>query len=169
MENLAPAPPSNLMISFGLSINVCFSITIIMINKWVYVYGKFPNLTLTFIHFVITFLGLFVCRIFKVFKPASLSILQVLPLAMTFCGFVVFTNLSLGTNSVGTYQIIKTMTMPCIMIIQTQFYKKSFSLAIKLTMVINIIILFYKKCFFFKYFFLFVSVVFLQTVMSFII
>ncbi|XP_063404363.1 solute carrier family 35 member E3-like isoform X1 [Mytilus trossulus] len=135
MENLAPAPPSNMMIGFGLSMNVCFSITIIMINKWVYVYGKFPNLTLTFIHFVITFLGLFVCRLFKVFKPASLSILQVLPLAMTFCGFVVFTNLSLGTNSVGTYQIIKTMTMPCIMIIQTQFYKKSFSLAIKLTMI----------------------------------
>ncbi|KAH3818737.1 hypothetical protein DPMN_120462 [Dreissena polymorpha] len=58
-----------------------------------------------------------------------------IPLAMTFCGFVVFTNLSLETNTVGTYQLIKTMTTPCIMLIQTQYYEKSFSLPVKLSVI----------------------------------
>jgi solute carrier family 35 protein E3 len=135
MEKIAK-PPSNLLITFGLTMNICCSITIIMINKWIYSHYKFPNICLTCIHFIVTSLGLFICRLFGLFKPASLSVLQVLPLALTFCGFVVFTNLSLGTNTVGTYQIIKTMTLPCIMIIQTQFYVKEFSTAIKLTMVV---------------------------------
>lgn len=126
---------SNLKIAFGLIMNVASSITIILINKWIYVHFKFPNITLTCIHFLMTSLGLLVCRIFKLFKPASLTLMQMLPLSITFCGFVVFTNLSLGTNTVGTYQIIKTMTMPCIMIIQTQFYQKSFTSSIKMTMV----------------------------------
>ena len=58
-----------------------------------------------------------------------------IPLSLSFCGFVAFTNLSLETNSVGTYQIIKTMTTPCIMMIQSQFYGKSYSTQVKLTMV----------------------------------
>ncbi|KAH9504837.1 hypothetical protein Btru_062071 [Bulinus truncatus] len=58
-----------------------------------------------------------------------------LPIAISFCGFVVFTNLSLESNTVGTYQIIKTMTTPCIIIIQTYFYGKHFSLTVKLTLI----------------------------------
>lgn len=136
MEN-HKIPPSNLLIAFGLLMNVSSSITIILINKWIYVHFKFPNITLTCIHFLMTSLGLLICRLCKMFKPANLTLMQMLPLSITFCGFVVFTNLSLGTNTVGTYQIIKCMTMPCIMVIQTQFYNKSFSTAIKLTMVIK--------------------------------
>ena len=135
MEDVKKSP-SNLPVALGLALNICCSISIIMINKWIYSHYKFPNVTLTCIHFVVTSLGLFICRLLKMFKPASLSVMQVLPLALTFCGFVVFTNLSLETNTVGTYQIIKTMTMPCIMVIQTQFYQKSFRTSIKLTMVV---------------------------------
>ncbi|CAD5118224.1 DgyrCDS6946 [Dimorphilus gyrociliatus] len=57
-----------------------------------------------------------------------------LPLSLSFCGFVVFTNLSLQFNSVGTYQLAKTMTTPCIILIQTYFYNKDFSLQIKLSL-----------------------------------
>ncbi|KAL5013455.1 hypothetical protein ScPMuIL_007725 [Solemya velum] len=58
-----------------------------------------------------------------------------LPLALTFCCFVVFTNLSLEKNTVGTYQLIKTMTTPCIMAIQTYYYHGHFSTKIKLTVI----------------------------------
>jgi len=57
------------------------------------------------------------------------------PVSLTFCGFVVLTNLSLQSNTVGTYQIIKTMTTPMIIVIQTAFYARIFSLPVKLTLV----------------------------------
>jgi len=57
------------------------------------------------------------------------------PVSLTFCGFVVLTNLSLQSNTVGTYQIIKAMTTPMIIVIQTAFYARIFSLPVKLTLV----------------------------------
>ncbi len=69
------------------------------------------------------------------FVPKTLPLSKMLPISMTFCGFVVFTNLSLQTNTVGTYQIIKTMTTPGIMIIQTYFYNRSFSIPVRCTLV----------------------------------
>ena len=56
-------------------------------------------------------------------------------LSITFCGFVVLTNLSLQFNTVGTYQLIKAMTTPCIIIIHTLFYGRKYSMKIKLTLV----------------------------------
>ena len=37
--------------------------------------------------------------------PKEVNIMAVLPLALAFCGFVVFTNLSLTYNTVGFYQV----------------------------------------------------------------
>jgi len=54
---------------------------------------------------------------------------------MSFCGFVVLTNLSLQFNTVGTYQLIKVMTMPCIMVIHTVAYGKSYDAKIKSTLI----------------------------------
>ena len=71
----------------------------------------------------------------NVFMVKSLPLKDMLMLSMSFCGFVVLTNLSLQTNTVGTYQISKFMTTPCIMLIQTLFYGKTFSTNIKLTLV----------------------------------
>ena len=39
------------------------------------------------------------------FQPKELRVLDVLPLSLAFCGFVVFTNLSLTYNTVGFYQV----------------------------------------------------------------
>ena len=58
-----------------------------------------------------------------------------IPLSLTFGGFVVFTNLSLQENTVGTYQLAKYMTTPCIMLIQTYFYGRKFSTKVKITVV----------------------------------
>lgn len=58
-----------------------------------------------------------------------------IPLALCFCGFVVVTNLSLENNSVGTYQVAKVMTTPCVLLIQYYCYGKFASKATILTVV----------------------------------
>ncbi|XP_046339540.1 solute carrier family 35 member E3-like [Haliotis cracherodii] len=129
------APPSSTVVSICLVLNICCSIVIVLLNKWIYTHYGFPNITLTCIHFIVTTFGLFLCKLGNLFQPKSLPFLQMLPLALTFCGFVVFTNLSLETNTVGTYQLIKTMTTPCIIVIQTYAYSRSFSWKVKSTLI----------------------------------
>lgn len=139
-EAAKPWKPASTSVRFTtacLVANVALAILIVILNKWVYVYVNFPNVTMTMYHFVMTSVGLLVCRYFDVFQVKVLPLQNMLPLAATFCGFVVFTNLSLGYNTVGTYQIIKTLTMPAIMIIQSIWYNRTFSSKIKLTLVIT--------------------------------
>ena len=129
------AAPSETVVAICCVLNIACSISIVLVNKVVYTEYGFPNITLTCFHFVVTSIGLVICHQLNLFQPKRLPILQMLPLAFTFCGFVAFTNLSLETNTVGTYQLIKTMTTPCIMFIQTTYYGKSFSTNVKLTVV----------------------------------
>uniref|UniRef100_A0A8D2IT89 Solute carrier family 35 member E3 n=1 Tax=Varanus komodoensis TaxID=61221 RepID=A0A8D2IT89_VARKO len=119
----------------GLLANLVASICIVFLNKWLYVRTGFPNLSLTLVHFAVTWLGLYVCQALGVFAPKSLRPRQVLPLALSFCGFVVFTNLSLQNNTIGTYQLAKAMTTPVIVLIQSLAYGKVFPTRIKLTLV----------------------------------
>ncbi|KTG35266.1 hypothetical protein cypCar_00008614 [Cyprinus carpio] len=119
----------------GLLVNLLSSICIVFINKWIYVHYGFPNMTMTLIHFVVTWLGLFICQKMDIFSPKSLRPSKIILLALSFCGFVVFTNLSLQSNTIGTYQLAKTMTTPVIIVIQTLYYRKTFSTKIKLTLV----------------------------------
>ena len=122
-------------ITFCLFLNICVSITIVLLNKWVYVNVGFPNVTMTCIHFIFTTIGIVLCRMGGMFTPKSLPISKMLPISLTFCGFVVFTNLSLQNNTVGTYQIAKVMTTPCIIVLQTFYYNRSFSTKVKMTLV----------------------------------
>ncbi|XP_030071312.1 solute carrier family 35 member E3 [Microcaecilia unicolor] len=122
-------------IAAALVVNLLSSICIVFLNKWLYVHYGFPNMTLTLVHFVLTWLGLCVCLQLRAFSPKSLRPAQVLPLALSFCGFVVFTNLSLQSNTIGTYQLAKAMTTPVIIAIQSLCYGKSFSLRIKCTLI----------------------------------
>ncbi|XP_069675591.1 solute carrier family 35 member E3-like isoform X2 [Periplaneta americana] len=132
MENTRDGP---LVTLFFLVFNAITSIAIVLLNKWVYKYVGFPNLTLTFLHFVVTFVGLILCQKCNVFKVKNVPLKDMLPLAFSFCGFVVFTNLSLQNNTVGTYQVAKLMTTPCIIVIQIFFYNKEFPLRVKLTLI----------------------------------
>jgi len=127
--------PAQGRLAAGLLVNLAASICIVFLNKWLYVRLGFPNLSLTLVHFAITWLGLYLCQALGAFAPKSLRAAQVLPLALSFCGFVVFTNLSLQSNTIGTYQLAKAMTTPVIVLIQSLAYGKSFPLRIKLTLV----------------------------------
>lgn len=133
------SPPSNSFVTFAIVLNIVASISIVLLNKWIYTVHGFPNVSLTCLHFIVTTVGLFVCQKFNIFQPKSVPIFKMVPLALTFCGFVVFTNLSLESNTVGTYQLIKMLTTPCIMVIQTMFYTKTFSTSVKLTVVSKIL------------------------------
>ena len=126
---------ANRRIVICLLINFLSSICIVFINKWIYVHYGFPNMTLTLVHFVVTWLGLYICQKMDIFSPKRLPLRKIAWLALSFCGFVAFTNLSLQNNSIGTYQLAKAMTTPVIILIQSTYYKKIFSTKIKLTLV----------------------------------
>jgi hypothetical protein len=64
----------------------------------IYVNYEYPNMALTCLNFVFTFIGLLICEKFGVFKIKKVSILKMLPMAASFCGFVVLTNYSLQYN-----------------------------------------------------------------------
>ena len=128
-------PLHPLVLFAGLACNLLSSICIVFVNKWIYVHYGFPNMTLTCLHFIVTTIGLQICSFFDVFHSKSLPIKSMIPLSLSFCGFVVLTNLSLQYNTVGTYQLIKTLTTPCIIFIHTLFYGRSYSTNIKLTLV----------------------------------
>ncbi|XP_039198611.1 solute carrier family 35 member E3-like isoform X2 [Crotalus tigris] len=127
--------PERGRLAAGLLVNLVASICIVFLNKWLYVRMGFPNLSLTLVHFAVTWLGLYVCQSLGVFVPKSLRPRQILSLALSFCGFVVFTNLSLQNNTVGTYQLAKAMTTPVIVLIQSVAYGKTFTTRIKLTLI----------------------------------
>jgi len=131
---------------FHLFANVISSISIILLNKWIYSHGIFPNITLSMVHFLVTFLGLCVCEKLNFFNVKSVPWKPLVILALCFCGFVVFTNLSLEYNSVGTFQVAKVLTTPGVVLIQAMYYKKHFSLPVKLTMLpilLGVILCFY--------------------------
>ncbi|XP_002127564.2 solute carrier family 35 member E3 [Ciona intestinalis] len=122
-------------IAFVLLLNLLCSTCIVLLNKWLYTKMKFPNVTLTCFHFIATSTGLYICQLMNVFSPKRLPLKDVLPLSVTFCGFVVFTNLSLQNNTVGTYQLAKVLTTPVIIAIQTYFYDTEFTTRIKATLI----------------------------------
>ena len=126
---------SNAKVTLGMVLNLASAIGIVFINKFIYIHYEFPSMTLTLIHFAVTSLGLQICAWMDVFSPKRLMIKKTLPLAASFCGFVVFTNLSLQNNTVGTYQLAKALTTPVILFIQAVFYSKYVSSSVRLTVV----------------------------------
>ncbi|XP_071816959.1 solute carrier family 35 member E3-like isoform X2 [Apostichopus japonicus] len=132
MENQGPG---KFLIGLALLINLCSSILIVFLNKWIYTVYGFPNITLTCVHFIMTSLGLALCLQCGLFMRKGVPMQALVPLSLTFCGFVVFTNLSLQNNTVGTYQLAKAMTTPCILFIHTFFYDKTYSRRVKLTLI----------------------------------
>ncbi len=127
--------PSNARVGVNIALNLVSAISIVFLNKSIFVSYGFPSMTLTLVHFVMTSLGLQICVWFNVFSPKRLFVFKILPLAVSFCGFVVLTNLSLQSNTVGTYQLAKAMTTPTILFIQATFYNKRASAKIKLAVV----------------------------------
>jgi solute carrier family 35 protein E3 len=74
--------------------------------------------TLTTLHFIVTYLGLEISAIFGLFRKKSVNIREVVPISLAFTGFVIFNNLSLQNNTIGTYQLLKVLTTPVIVALQ---------------------------------------------------
>lgn len=74
------------------------------------------------------------CASFGVFEIKRVNIIDVIPLCLSFCGFVVLTNYSLQFNTVGFYQLAKVLTTPFIVFIQSIFYNTTFTWPIKLSL-----------------------------------
>lgn len=132
----------------SLTINVLSSVGVIFINKrLVFQAAEFRfGTTLTIIHFICTFLGCLMFARMKYFELKKLSIKSVLSICCAFCGYVVFNNLSLLTNSVSIYQISKILCTPLIVFIELIIYGKRESRAVLLSLVpvcLGIIISFY--------------------------
>ncbi|KPA83343.1 hypothetical protein ABB37_02996 [Leptomonas pyrrhocoris] len=112
---------------FSLLLNITSSIGVIIVNKkLVFMEAGFRFSTvLTIIHFIMTFAGcVFFAYGLRLFTPRRLSIRQVLPISCAFCGYVVFNNLSLLTNSVSVYQVLKILCTPIIVGIERIYYGK---------------------------------------------
>jgi len=100
-------------------LNFVVSVVIIWFNKWAYQSGFQYNSVLTSLHFLFTWLGLYLAStLFNYFEIVTVPIRKMLPLSLAFIGFVVFNNLSLKHNTVGMYQLLKVMTTPVIVAIQ---------------------------------------------------
>ena len=138
----------------GIVINIFTSVVLIPVNKYIYTKIGFPNMTLTCLHFIVTFLGLLVCNLFKIVTIKRVSVLKMLPMAFTFCGFVVLTNISLQYNTIGTYQCLKALTTPGVMVISFYYYKTSYSARVIISVVMKrfAMLIFYKSDFFLKIF-----------------
>ncbi len=48
--------------------NIALCISIVMLNKMVYTYYGFPNITMTYLHFIFTAVGMYICKIAGVFQ-----------------------------------------------------------------------------------------------------
>lgn len=119
----------------GLGVNYAASLAITFTNKWILINLPLPSTALVCYHFSCTFVALHALKVIGVFPTKKVAPRKILPLSLAFCGSVVLTNLSLKYNTIGTYQVLKCLADPLFIVIQTVFYEKYFSTAIKLTMV----------------------------------
>ena len=97
----------DMAITSGLyALNIVSAVGIVLVNKYIYSVYRFNyGVVLTFYHFALTTLGLRVLARAGIFEPKSVNLLQVLPVSVSFCAYVVLTNLSLQYNSGTFYQV----------------------------------------------------------------
>ena len=121
-----------------IALNVSSAVGVVMANKMVFSVFNFRFGTLlTVVHFAMTAVALHGLALIGVFRRKHASILSIVPLSLSFCGFVVLTNLSLQYNSVGFYQMAKVLTTPCVATIQALFYRVSFRQSIVVALAVT--------------------------------
>lgn len=119
LGNKSAASPALPLVALYMAFNFLSSVGIINLNKMVFKEYAFNYPTfLTGLHFIITFAGLIVCNMAGMFQIKRVPLVQIIPLSLTFTGFVIFNNLSLQLNSLGFYQLMKVLTTPSIVVIQ---------------------------------------------------
>jgi solute carrier family 35 protein E3 len=124
---------SYVTIGAGLLINLVSCVAIIQINKYIYSEYYFSNMCLTCIHFLVTFVCLLTLNQLGVCPVVRVSLRKMLPMSVSFCGYILLTNYSLQFNSIGTYQCLKALSTPGVMLISIYYYKHEYSRKVKLT------------------------------------
>jgi solute carrier family 35 protein E3 len=125
-----------LRVFFSLALNVISSVGVIFINKRLVfnAAGFHFGTALTVLHFLITAVGCYTFAKTGFFELKKLPWSKVLSISLAFCGYVVFNNLSLLTNSVSVYQISKILCTPVIVAVEWFYYGKKQSRATVLSL-----------------------------------
>lgn len=124
--------PARLVVPACLALNLVSNIAIvranvILIARFFFAFGT----VLTVFHFVATSLLLLVCLGLRVFEFKRLPIPKVVEVSLAVCGFVGMTQASLVYGSVGCYQLMKVLTTPLLVIMQSSFYGQRFPMMTK--------------------------------------
>ena len=144
-EVVAPIPPAgnDIVARAAMVTNVVASISLVFVNKRVFNYDQFKQIPVAFtaFHFAVTGIALYVFSLPRInlFEPKFISPIKMLPLCLSFAGFVILTNLSLAYNSVAFYQMAKVLTTPTIVIINLLIYHKQITLNIGLALSVTCI------------------------------
>mmetsp|Transcript_6253 Transcript_6253/g.24369 ORF Transcript_6253/g.24369 Transcript_6253/m.24369 type:complete len:330 (-) Transcript_6253:57-1046(-) len=120
----------------AMAFNFTSAVGIILANKFVFkeFHFHFPTF-MTVLHFAMTSVGVRILLSLGFFKVKRLRQMDVLPVTVSFCSFVVFNNLSLQANSVGTYQLMKVMTTPIVVLVQFLAFGVSLPLQLVITLI----------------------------------
>ena len=92
-------------------LNIISAVGIVLVNKYIYTHYKFTHgLVLTLYHFILTSIGLQILAAMQFFPIKPVKLIKIVPLSVSFCSYVVLTNLSLQYNS-GTFYQVKLVKM----------------------------------------------------------
>lgn len=109
---------------FGF-LNMSSVVGIVFANKVVMsVHGFRFSTTLTWVHLLVTAIGMQIMVRAGVFEAKAVPLRRVLPVSIGFVSSVVLNNLSLQLNPVSVYQILKIAITPCLVAIEVVFYNK---------------------------------------------
>lgn len=117
-----------------LILNFMSTIGLIISNKYIFKTFNVNPIRLVWFHQLATSLCRIITNNLGIFKLKKIDIFRIVPLALCFCGFVIFPNLSLKVNTVGTYQIIKCLSDPLTVLVQSVFFGVHYSNKIKISL-----------------------------------
>lgn len=120
----------------AMALNFFSSTCIVVTNKLVMDKYNFRYaVSLTCYHLTCTFLMLLLTSRLGLFEVKRLPLEQVAKLAAGTMGFICLTNLSLMHNSVGFYQVMKVMTTPTVVVIESLLYQKYLPTQLKISLI----------------------------------
>lgn len=132
MSNEAP----NIIILLSIIGNIVSVVGIVIVNKYITEVDGFNFMVfLSFLHFAFTSMGSRLLLKMNMFSLSSVTMMDVLPVAMGSLMSVAFMNLNLSYNSVGFYQLSKLACIPFTLLIQYLAYKQKVPISVQLTLI----------------------------------
>jgi len=96
---------------------------------------EFPNLIMTSVFFFLITLVLFAASKVGIFTIVRVPVIEMIPIAIAYSTMIVLDCLSIEYNARGTHELLKTFTLPLILLLTTMFYKFNYSLKLKLVLI----------------------------------